>query len=1116
MSPHLTTCVVKSSLASARLRRSFLSILILLGLGFVVTTLLFPRSAQGLSTGLVISQVYGGGGNSGTTLKNDFIELFNRGSAPVTMTNWSVQYATATGSSWTVIGPLNGTLQPGQYWLIQLAAGGAGTTDLPTPDFPGTTNLAATAGKVALVNNTTALTGTCPTGASIIDFVGFGATANCSETAPTAAPSNTTAVLRKTNGCTETDSNSADFMTGAPTPRNSATTKAPCIPPTISIDDPMITEGNSGTQMLTFTVTLSYALASGNVTFDYATADDTATTTNNDYAAAMMSGVTITAGNTTALINVTINGDTAVEADETFFVNLTNVSGATVAKAQGTGTIKNDDVPLVPPTATVSGGGAICPSGTATIQAALTGAAPWKVTWSDGVMQTGVTGSPATRTVSPAMTTTYTVTAIADANFASGSSSGSATVTVNANPNATITAPLAVCANATGNTATVPDAGTGAMYTWTITGGTITAGQNTRNITWTAGAAGAAMLSVTVKNSAGCSANSSTSVTINPATAIVTQPQALTVCVGQPATFSVNATGTNLSYQWRKGGIDITGATNSTFTIPAVTSADAGSYTVVVTGECGTVTSTARTLTVRTPPTVTTQPEDQFVAPGATPSFTAAATGTSPITRQWQVSTDNGATWTNIAGATAATLTLPAATLADSGKQYRVQFTNICSTVNSDAALLTVLPVSAEILDPFVCIGDGTTLNVKARITNTSAVAVSGVFQAQLEPGLITRNSSCVVTGGGSCSFSGDDRVRWSGTIAPQQTITVDYQVQVAPGYVSGTELCINSTFTFNGGDEATTRACTKVSCAPTIPGYLIAPEAPLSDTKAGSVLFFNFYDSDIANPQLENTRFNLTNTDTARSVIVHLFFVNASDCEIADTFMCLTPNQTTSFLASEYDPGVRGFLVVVAVDAQRGCPINFNHLVGSEFFKLQSGHAANLGAIAIAALPGGPMACDPTDSTARLDFDGTDYNQVPRALAVDNIQSPLDGNNTLLILNRVGGNYANGTATRLGDLFGILYDDREKGYSFSFDPSGCQYVSRLTNGTPRTVPPLTTVIPRGQTGWLRVQHVAESAMFGAVVNFNPNGFNQGHNLRALSYTDATITIPIFPPSCVP
>ena len=467
-------------------------------------------------------------------------------------------------------------------------------------------------------------------------------------------------------------------------------------------------------------------------------------------------------------------------------------------------------------------------------------------------------------------------------------------------------------------------------------------------------------------------------------------------------------------------------------------------------------------------------------------------------------------------GATAATLTLPPATLADNGSQYRVQFTNTCGTVNSNAALLTVLPISAEIFDPFVCVGDGTTLNVRAQITNTSAVAVNGVFRAQLEPGLVTRNSSCVITGGGTCSFIGDDRVRWGGTIAPNQTITIDYQVQVAPGIPNGTDLCITSTFEFNGGDVATVRACTRVTCVgPVGPGFM-PPEAAPGDQKPGSVLFFNFYASDVAKPQLENTRFNITNTDAARSVILHLFFVNADNCQVADTFICMTPNQTVSFLASEYDPGVQGFLVAVAVDAQRGCPINFNHLVGSEFFKLQSGHAANLGAIAIAALPGGPMACDPTDTTARLDFDGTDYNQVPRALAVDNIQSPLDGNSTLLILNRVGGNFSTGTATRLGDLLGLVYDDKERGYSFQFDPSGCQYVNRIINGAPRTSPPLTTVIPRGHTGWMRLQHVTDAAMFGAVVNLNPNGFNQGHNLHALTYTDATITIPIFPPSCVP
>ena len=134
---------------------------------------------------VVISQVYGGGGNSGATFKNDFIELFNRGSAAVDVTGWSVQYGAAAGSTWQVTN-LSGVIQPGQYYLVQEAQGAGGTTPLPTPDATGTILMAAGAGKVALVNTTTALAGTgCPFAAGVQDFVGFGPTANCSETAPT-------------------------------------------------------------------------------------------------------------------------------------------------------------------------------------------------------------------------------------------------------------------------------------------------------------------------------------------------------------------------------------------------------------------------------------------------------------------------------------------------------------------------------------------------------------------------------------------------------------------------------------------------------------------------------------------------------------------------------------------------------------------------------------------------------------------------------------------------------------------------------------------------------------------------------------------------------------------
>jgi predicted extracellular nuclease len=178
---------------------------------------------------VVISQVYGGGGNSGAFYTNDFVELFNRGGAPATLDGWSVQYASATGSTWQVT-PVSGTLQPGQYYLIQMAAGAGGIEPLPQPDATGTTNMAATNGKVALVSSTTALSGTCPLGAGVTDFVGFGGTANCFEGAgPTPTLNNTTAALRLEGGCRDTDDNAADFTTvNPPTPRNTASPLAPC------------------------------------------------------------------------------------------------------------------------------------------------------------------------------------------------------------------------------------------------------------------------------------------------------------------------------------------------------------------------------------------------------------------------------------------------------------------------------------------------------------------------------------------------------------------------------------------------------------------------------------------------------------------------------------------------------------------------------------------------------------------------------------------------------------------------------------------------------------------------------------------------------------------------
>lgn len=172
---------------------------------------------------VVISQVYGGGGNSGATLKHDFIELRNNGPAAVDLTGWSVQYTSSAGTSWTNRTALSGSIPAGGFYLVQQAQGAGGTVDLPAPDATGTIAMAAGAGKVALSRSTAALAGACPLDdANVVDFVGFGSAANCFEgSAPTATLTNTTAALRLGDGSVDTDDNGADFATGAPNPRNS-------------------------------------------------------------------------------------------------------------------------------------------------------------------------------------------------------------------------------------------------------------------------------------------------------------------------------------------------------------------------------------------------------------------------------------------------------------------------------------------------------------------------------------------------------------------------------------------------------------------------------------------------------------------------------------------------------------------------------------------------------------------------------------------------------------------------------------------------------------------------------------------------------------------------------
>lgn len=291
---------------------------------------------------VVISQVYGGGGNAGATYKNDFIELHNNTGSAVSVDGWSVQYASSSGTSWQVTN-LAGSIAPGGYYLVQENAGSGGTIDLPTPDAIGSISMSGNSGKVALVAATTALSGACPTGN--LDFVGYGS-ANCAEgSAPTPTLSSTTAALRAGGGCVDSNNNAADFATGAPAPRNSSAAAHPCGgggQPMLSLADVSQAEGDDGTSIFYFQLKLDRPAETGGVSFDIATSDGTAIALS-DYLPVSWIDRSIPEGQLQYSFLVIVQSDRSVEPDETFFVNVSNVRGAVPDSLRATGTILNDD-----------------------------------------------------------------------------------------------------------------------------------------------------------------------------------------------------------------------------------------------------------------------------------------------------------------------------------------------------------------------------------------------------------------------------------------------------------------------------------------------------------------------------------------------------------------------------------------------------------------------------------------------------------------------------------------------------------------------------------------------------------------------------------------------------
>lgn len=178
--------------------------------GMAVLAPLASVPARAASDHVLINEVYGGGGNSGATYTNDFVELYNPTTAPISLTGWTVNYYSAAGNLGNSCA-LSGTVAPATYYLVQEAKGSGGTTPLPTPNATCAAAMSATAGSVALLD---------ASGATV-DLIGFGATATKREGAPAFGLSNTTSASR--TNFADTDDNAADFTVGAPSPQSQAT-----------------------------------------------------------------------------------------------------------------------------------------------------------------------------------------------------------------------------------------------------------------------------------------------------------------------------------------------------------------------------------------------------------------------------------------------------------------------------------------------------------------------------------------------------------------------------------------------------------------------------------------------------------------------------------------------------------------------------------------------------------------------------------------------------------------------------------------------------------------------------------------------------------------------------
>jgi hypothetical protein len=276
-----------------------------------------------------------------------------------------------------------------------------------------------------------------------------------------------------------------------------------------------------------------------------------------------------------------------------------------------------------------------------------------------------------------------------------------------------------------------------------------------------------------------------------------------------------------------------------------------------------------------------------------------------------------------------------------------------------------------------------------------------------------------------------------------------------------------------------------------------------ISGQHPGSILLFPFYSSRSSHLAREDTRLSITNTSPVESVQLHLFWIDGGAASIADTLVCVTANQTMHLLASDLDPDISGFLLVVAIDRWSGCPIRFNMLIGEAVLKLETGHRANLAALSVPALEREPARCPPGASSTTLTFDGKLYQPLPTKLAASHLFAPSTGQETLLVVDRLGGSLATGMST-IGPLVGMVFDDVERPARFGLSIARRQLRTPVHDAFPRTTPRLSALLPPTRSGWMWIAHRDEGALAGVIlVASSTGGMAGGRWLHTLQLAPA-------------